>query len=226
MKLTKKALSRCLSAAVFLGVGLAASSRTLAGEEVLAPEVSASAAVASTYLWRGYDVGSGTPAVSGDLVVSHGGAYAGIWGSSGDTSAGSEYNIFAGYAFEVGGLTVDLSVWNWIYPTTSTIGGENARFGDISEVVLGLGYGRFRFAYYDNVAGDSGYGYYTLGADLGPFSLLVGQHNVPGGDDPVHVDLSYAYNNNLSFTLSQFVSDEPADDNLKFVVAYSFPINL
>jgi len=220
MNLTKKALSSSVAAVILTAAGFA-----ISGNVVAAPEISASAAVASTYLWRGYDVGSGTPAVSGDLMVSSGGAYAGIWGSSGDTSAGSEYNLFAGYAFELGGLSVDLSVWNWIYPTTSTLGGENARFGDISEVVLGLGYGPFSFTYYDNVAGDSGYEYYTLGAELGQFALLVGRHSVPGGDDPMHVDLSYAYNNNLSFTLSQFVSDEPDDDNLKFIVSYSIPIS-
>ncbi|HEY8386133.1 MAG TPA: TorF family putative porin [Porticoccaceae bacterium] len=221
MKLTKKALSSSVAIAVLATAGFAMSGSVLA-----APEVSASAAVASSYLWRGYDLGSGTPAVSGDLSVSAGGAYAGIWGSSGDTAAGTEYDLFAGYAFAVGGLSVDLSVWNYNYPTTSTItGAPNTRFGDLTEVVLGLGYGPFSFTYYDNIAGSSGYEYYTVGAEYGPFALLVGKHSVPGGDDPVHVDLSYAYNDNLSFTLSQFVSDEPEDDNLKFIVSYSIPIS-
>ena len=34
-------------------------------------EVSASATISSSYLWRGYDNGSGVPAFSADLVYSH-----------------------------------------------------------------------------------------------------------------------------------------------------------
>lgn len=220
MKLTKKALSNSVAAAVLATAGFAVSSHAVAE-----PEVSASAAVASSYLWRGFDLGSGTPAVSGDLEVGMAGAYVGIWGSSGDTAAGSEYDLYAGYGFEVGGLAIDLSVWNYNYPTTSTIGnGPNTRFGDLTEVVLGLAYGPVSFGYYNNVAGASGYEYMTLGAELGQFSLMVGRHKVPGDDNPVHLDLTYAYNDNLSFTVSQFIADKPDDDNLKFVVSYSLPL--
>lgn len=215
MKLTKKVLSNSVAAVVLATAGLAVSTTASA-----APEVSASAAVASTYLWRGYDLGSGTPAVSGDLSVSMGGAYAGIWGSSGDTAVGSEYDLYAGYGMEIGGLTIDLSVWNYNYPT----GPSEIDTADLSEVILSLGYGPFSFAYYDNVAGGSGYEYYTLGASFGQFAVNVGKHDNVVGDDPVHVDLSYAYNDNLSFTVSQFVADESDDDDLKFVVSYSIPI--
>src|SRR5690606_40104779 len=61
---------------------------------------------------------------------------------------------------------------------------------DLSEVILSLGYGPFSFAYYDNVAGGSGYEYYTLGASFGQFAVNVGKHDNVVGDDPVHVDLS------------------------------------
>ena len=192
-----------------------------------AVEVSGSAAVASTYLWRGYDLGSGTPAVSGDLSVSAGGAYAGIWGSSGDTSAGTEYDLYAGYGLEVGGFTFDISVWNYNYPTGAgyTIDGETD-FGDFTDVIYTIGYGPVSFAWYDNVAGDGteDYEYYTLGAEFGKFSILAGMHDNTTGDDPVHLNLGYAFNENLSFTVSQFISDEPDDDDLKFVVSYSLPI--
>jgi len=48
-------------------------------------DVSASATVSTSYLWRGYDLGSGTPAFSADLVYSHeSGFYGGLWISSGD----------------------------------------------------------------------------------------------------------------------------------------------
>ena len=38
-------------------------------------EVAASATISSSYLWRGFDLGSGTPALSADLVYSEGGFY-------------------------------------------------------------------------------------------------------------------------------------------------------
>lgn len=218
MKLTRKVLSNSVAAVVLATTGLAVSGNAAA------VEVSASAAVASTYLWRGYDLGSGTPAVSGDLSVSAGGAYAGIWGSSGDTAAGSEYDLFAGYGMEVGGLSIDLSVWNYNYPTGAGYTPGGTDFGDLTDVVLSLGYGPFSFAYYDNVAGASGYEYYTLGAEFGQFAFLVGKHDNPAGEDPVHLNITYSYNDNLSFTLSQFIEDKPVDDDLKFVVSYSIPI--
>ena len=62
-------------------------------------EVSASVGIANMYYWRGLDLGDdgATPAVSADLNVSSGGAYAGIWTSSGDHGAGTEYDLYAGY---------------------------------------------------------------------------------------------------------------------------------
>jgi uncharacterized protein (TIGR02001 family) len=181
-------------------------------------EVSGSAAVASTYLWRGYDLGDGTPAVSGDVAVSAGGAYGGVWVSSGDTSTGTEYDVFAGYGFEAGGVSVDLSVWNYNYPGSSEID-----FGELTEVVLSLGVGAFSFGYYDNVAGGSGYEYYTLGGEFGKFSATVGMHDNPEGDDPTHLTVSYAYDDNFTLTASQFIADEDDGDDLQLVISYSLP---
>ncbi|MFA5631399.1 MAG: TorF family putative porin [Porticoccaceae bacterium] len=213
MKLTKKAICSSLAA-------VTAVSGLMMSSQVSAVELSASAAVASSYLWRGQDMGSGSPAVSGDLIASAGGAYAGIWGTSGDSAVGTEYDLFAGYGTTLGAFTFDISVLNYNYPT----GPEEIDAGDLTEVILSVGVGPMTLAYYDNVAGASGYEYYSLGFDIDRFSLLVGMHDNPGGDDPVHLDLSYAYNENLSFTLSQFISDEPPGDDLKFVVSYSLPI--
>jgi uncharacterized protein (TIGR02001 family) len=78
-----KKLSQAIALAGVMTAGLAAVSTAQA--EV---EVSASATVASMYLWRGKDLGNGAAAVSGDLTVSASGAYAGVWTSSGDTSWG------------------------------------------------------------------------------------------------------------------------------------------
>jgi len=199
-------------------------------------EVSASAAVASTYLWRGKDLGSGTPAVSGDLTYSTGGFYSTLWASSGDSTGGTEWDIGAGYGGEVGGFTYDISVWNYLYPTGT--GEENFdttedQFGDLSEVILSLGYGPVSFSFYENIAvndGDETYRYYTLGFSKGSWSALLGTHTGDsdfGTDEYTHLDVTYGYNDNLSFTFSQIVDEDDTnsvDGDLKFVVSYSIPI--
>ncbi len=203
-----------LAAAVALTAGAISAAPVMA-------EVSASVGVASTYLWRGYDLGSGTPAVSGDLSYSEGGFYTGVWASSGDTSVGTEYDLYAGYGMEFdSGFSVDLSVWNYVYPT----GSDEIDMGDLTDVILSLGFAGVSFSYYEPVAGGSDYNYYTLGYGMGDFSATLGMHDNADGEDPMHLDISYAYNDNLSFTLSQFVADESDDDDLKVVVSYSLPI--
>ncbi len=217
-----------LAAAVALTAGAVAATPAMA-------EVSASVGVASTYLWRGYDLGSGTPAISGDLSYSAAGFYTGIWGSSGDTSAGTEFDLYAGYGMEFeSGFFFDLSVWNYVYPTGAgyTVDGETD-IGDLTDVILSVGFGPVAFSYYQPVAGACGgepstgcsnsYNYYSVSGELGSFSATLGMHD-NDDDDPMHLDISYAYNDNLSFTFSQFVSDEPEGDDLKFVVSYSMPI--
>lgn len=234
MKLTKNILAGSIAGTVMALSAIA---------PVANAEVSASVGVASTYLWRGVDLGSGTPAVSGDLTYSNSGFYTGVWASSGDTAAGTEYDLYAGYSFEAGDFSVDASVWSYNYPTGPgyTDDGETD-FTDVSDFILSVGYGSVSFGWIepigdDNSSGD--YRYLSLGASVGKFSLTAGIHlddeNGAGGNapcdagesetcDPVHINLDYAFNDNLTFTLSQFVIDEAADDDLKVVVSYSLPL--
>lgn len=208
-----------------------------------AVEVGASVGVASTYLWRGADLGTGVPAVSGDLNLSTNGFYTGIWVSSGDTTAGTEYDLYAGYGGSVADFSYDVSVWSYNYPTGPGYTKDTETdFTDFTDVVVSLGYGPVSFAAYvpvgkDNSAGD--YTYYTLGASFGAFAVTAGLHadnankdgavpcpedNTEETCDPLHINLDYSFNDNLTFTLSQFVADETDADDLKFVVSYSLPL--
>ena len=225
-----------------LAAAIALTAGTMTAAPVAMAEVSGSVAIASSYLWRGFDLGNGTPAVSGDLSVSEAGFYSGIWVSSGDTTYGTEYDLYAGWGGEFGGLTVDLSVWNYVYPTgtfdgtgevdlgsvaVSRFSDNGDTFGDLSEVILTLGYGPVSFSYYDNIAGSSGYEYYTLDASMGKFSATLGMHSPDEGDEPVHLNINYHHTDNLTFTVSQFVADEDeVDDDLNFVVSYSLPLDM
>ncbi|MBV1919380.1 MAG: TorF family putative porin [Pseudomonadales bacterium] len=196
-------------------------------------DVSASAGVASAYLFRGVDLGAGNAAVFGDITASAGGAYASVWASSGDAVLGSEYDLILGYGIEMGDFSIDAGVVNYLYPSD----GASDSIGDFSEVYLNIGFGAVGFSYVDNVAGGSGYEYYTLSGDVGSFSALVGyadSEEASGSKvdlDYTHIDLSYAYNDNLSFTASKIVDfdddstpNAAIDDDLLFVVSYSLPI--
>ena len=195
-------------------------------------DVSGSVGVANMYLWRGYDLGAGNSstaglaAVSGDLKASYEGAYAGVWGSSGDAAYGTEYDLYVGYGAEFSGVSVDLSVWTYEYPSASIADGlEHKRdFANLSEAILSVGYAGLTATVYDNITGGTGYEYYTLAYSYDAFTILVGKHDFVGADDMTHVDLSYAYNDNLTFTVSQQVDNSDDGDRAKFVASYSLPI--
>ncbi|MDY6830032.1 MAG: TorF family putative porin [Pseudomonadota bacterium] len=204
------------ASAVALGLGVSAPASA---------EVSASASLATIYLWRGQDVSMGGAQFAADLMYGHeSGAYGGIWISSEDE--GIEYDLFAGWSGTFEDFGVDVSVWNYIYPSDA----ENDSFGDLTEVILTLSYMDFAFSYYDNIAGDTGYTYYTLSGGYDQFSALVGFASPDDSDSEyVHLDLTYAYNDNLSFTASTVVDkpdDESLDGDTLFVASYSVPIDL
>lgn len=192
-------------------------------------DVSASAGVANMYLWRGFDLGYGDAAVSGDITVSAAGFYGTVWGSSGDATAGTEYDLILGYGGAVGDFSYDVAVISYVYPTDVS----ETDIGDFMEAILTVGYGPVSFSYYDNIeAKDDTYGdglqdysYFTAGATFGAFGLLIGRHDFETGDDPTHLDLSYAYNDRLSFTVSKMVADEDeVESDAHFVVSYTLPL--
>ena len=220
-------LSQAIALATAMTAGLAATTATQA--EV---EVSASAGVANMYLWRGVDLGAnggqgGVPAVSGDLSVSAAGAYGGVWTSSGDAASGQEYDIYAGYGGEAGALSYDVSIWAYVYPDG---GVSDGTFGDNSEIIVSLGAAGASVGIYKQVgdAVDNDNMYYTLGYGMDAFSGTVGITDAAAkGADYTHFDLSYAYNDNISFTVSKIVDQETEkalDEDTKFVVSYSLPI--
>ncbi|MAX87012.1 MULTISPECIES: TorF family putative porin [Thalassolituus] len=244
-----KKLTKAIALAGVMTTGLTGAQ--LAQAEV---DVSASAAVASMYLWRGQDLGNGDAAVSGDITLSSGGAYAGMWTSSGDSAAGNEYDLYVGYGGEMEGFSYDVSVVTYVYPsagnfsyvdTTDEDGNgiadvlesEQDTSGntfDLSELIVSLGYEGASFSYYYPVSSNpNDYSYLTLGYGMGAFSAMAGITMVEddAGEDAgyTHLDLSYAYNDNLSFTASKVVAEDEEDsydDDLKFVVSYSLPIDM
>jgi uncharacterized protein (TIGR02001 family) len=200
-------------------------------------ELAASAAVSNMYLWRGIDLGDGSAGVSGDLTYSIGGAYAGIWVSSGDDSLGNEYDLYVGYGAELGDFSFDISLWNYNYSDNGLadkgFDRSDDTTGELSEIITTVGFKGISLSYYDNIAGATGYEYWTLSGGIGKVSLTAGLHDADGDNDMTHVDLSYAFNDRISFTASKVVDqdlgkndDGAFDEDVKFVVAYSLPIEI
>lgn len=184
-------------------------------------EVSAAVGAANMYYWRGLDLGNGDAQVWGDLKVSGGGAYAGVWAGSGDAVNGQEYDLYAGYGNSMGDFKFDISVWSYNYPKPDGEG-EPLSPGDLVEVIGMIGFGPIAFTYYENVEGADDYNYMTLAGTFGDFTVKYGVHE----DDLAHVDLTYAYNDKLSFTVGKVVDDADGfyNDEAKFIVGFALPI--
>lgn len=129
---------------------------------------SASVALSSDYVWRGYSQTDNKPAISGSIDYAHiSGFYAGSWASNvdfmiGDDDAHLELDIYAGFAGEFGnsGVGYDISVLRYMYPGTDG--------GDWNEVNGSLSYHYFSLgiAHSGDVYGSSENGtYYNIGMD-------------------------------------------------------------
>jgi hypothetical protein len=191
--------------------------------------VEASATVATSYLWRGFDLGTGTGSISADAVYSTGGFSAGVWVGSGDTKDGTEYDLFASYGGELGALGYSIGYAEYNYPTNDTDGDPTNGFGskeDSEEYIYSLSYAGVSATHYDAKDGDGSYN--TLGFDLAGFGVLLGDHDRQGdaaNEEMSHLDLSYGVNDSLTFTVSTIISSSsPADEADTTVVAsYSLP---
>jgi uncharacterized protein (TIGR02001 family) len=191
-------------------------------------EVAAAVGAANMYYWRGLDLGGGDAQVWGDLKLTEGGFYGGVWAASGDAVLGQEYDLYAGYGHAFGEFKVDLSFWTYAYPSSEIDP------GDQSEGVFSVGYGPVTATYYKNIAsesGDNSYSYATLAAVIDKFTLKYGVHaqddQGPASLDGVqHIDLTYAYNDKLAFTLGKVIDDGVAgvNEEAKFIVGVTLPI--
>ncbi len=208
--------------------------------------VAGSVGVANMYYWRGLDLGDGDAAVWGDLKASSDvGVYGGVWTSSGDSVSGTEFDLYFGYGTKIGDFGIDVSYWSYIYPEIELAA------GDLAEIVLALSYGPVAFTYYDNQEGnDNNYTYMTLAATAGDFTIKYGAHSedeslidlstldpsltgsVMGSliDGYSHLDITYAVNSNLSFTLGNVIDTAEIGgvalqaEDPKVAVNYTLPI--
>ncbi|PVZ72129.1 TorF family putative porin [Pelagibaculum spongiae] len=223
MKMIKNAANfSFLSAALVVGAILAPT--TASADSA----VSASLGVSNFYLYRGVNLGNnadtlGTAAVSGSLDYSHAsGAYAGVWASSGDANAGTEYDLYAGYALEIGDVALGAGVVNYLYPEIES----GSKLSELTEAMLSVsGYGASASAWKTITGG--GAWYYTLGYELESFSATLGMTDPKGEDGYSHLDLAYSIKD-FTLTLSQVVdtATDDQEDDLLVNVSYSLAFDL
>ena len=200
-----------------------------------AAEISGSLDIASQYLWRGQSLfGGGT--ISGSLDAGHeSGLYAGIWTSS--ESGKTEYDLYAGFAGEQGGLSYDVAYIDYNYSGGDpACGGADADSCDFQEIYVGLGFAGVGLDAYLGT-GDYSHGseaapnddnYYAISYGIDKIGATVGYYDFDAADsDYTHLDLSYALTDQFTFTASKIVDEELEDsteDDVKFVVSYSFAL--
>ena len=184
--------------------GLAVSNAANAG-------ASASFSASNMYLWRGQNLTKSSGAIAGSLDYKHGsGAYAGIWTSN--ETDGHETDLYLGFGGEAGGVSYDISYWNYLYNedcnSTSCDAGEN----DASEYVLSVGYAPIKLTAYINADAKTSadeYNYYTLDASFGKFGAQYGvwDKNATGANNYSHITLSYAATDEFTFKISKASND-------------------
>jgi len=220
-----------IAAAITLGL------TAMTAPVVASAETSASIAASNFYLWRGESLSDGAPAISGSLDYSHGsGAYAGVWTSSehnitssDDSTPTSEVDLYMGYSGEAGAIGYDVSLWSYQYPEAD--GSDD--IGNASELAISASMAGANVTIYKSLQGQAyyitfGYEMNKLGMTLGTTLADENEEDTLGHLDSVsHLNLSYAANDELTFTFSKLV-DAPttADDDMLVNVTWTKSFDL
>lgn len=219
-----KTLSQAVAMASLLTAGVM-------GAQVANADVEYSAGIATTYLWRGTDLGGAMFSAAADY--SHdSGAYAGIWAASGDMALGNEYDVYIGFAKEFGDFSVDLQLISYVYnraqadtndddiPDTDVDGS----IGENSDAILSLGFMDASLSYYQKLQNEDS-SYVLLDYSVAGIDLAYGMSD-DDGDKYSHFDVSYGFNDQLAITVSQPIedTDDLVDTDTIVVMSYSLPL--
>lgn len=125
---------------------------------------SASVALSTDYVWRGYSQTDNEPAISGSFDIGHAsGLYAGTWASNVDfgDNTSLEIDVYAGFASEIGdtGIAYDIGFLRYIYPDENY--GWNEAYVSVSYSYFSAGVAHSGSVY---DSGEDGT-YFTLGYD-------------------------------------------------------------
>lgn len=228
---------------VALAVALSSVAGMGAMTSASAGELSYNAAVSNMYLWRGINISTPAPAVFGGADYSFdSGFYVGTWTSSeGKFDNSYEYDLYGGYATEVGGVGLAVGYIAYLYPSDNKdMFKDTSEDGSmISEYTLGVSYSGLDFNAYINTNGSKGGNnmYFTAAYPItDKIGFLAGMNkNDDSASEWTHFNVSYAATDSLSFVLSKAQGDgakniydgmglaPEAGENPNLQIVYSFP---
>jgi len=186
-----------IAAATLTAFGLAAAPAAVA--------LDASASVATSYLWRGAEQGTGDAALAVDLSDSAMGVTYGVWISSGAGS--TEHDYYASYAGSVGEIGYELGLVDYNYQDAAD---------DAEETYVSLSYGPLSVSQFEN-SGDTS-DYTVVSYEAGAYTVAYGESTSTAGANTNHTDVSYSVNDSLSLTVS-----DADNSDVVFVATYSLP---
>jgi len=208
MKL-KKISTLCLAATTFFAASSAMAWESADG----AHSTSASVALSTDYVWRGYSQTDEEAAISGSFDYAHSsGIYVGTWASNVDFDSDTsiEIDLYGGFASEFGdsGVGYDVGVLRYMYPSEGDLN-WNEYYGSLSYSFFSVG-----IAYSDEVYGndkDDGIYYsasfdYDLPYDVA-FSAGVGYYDYDFDDSTIDPDNATDYRIGVSKELAGFGFD-------------------
>ncbi len=202
---------------LFLSMAVASSVLVSVAPAISYADVSYNASVSNMYLWRGINISSPNPVVSGGADVSaDSGLYAGVWASSeGYFDNSSETDLYFGYSPTFGDVGLTIGYAAYLYPGASkemftSVYDSSGKGSMLSDYVLGASYKDLSLTgYFNTERNDSGNNIYaTLDYSIGKFGLHGGVNmNDDSAAEYTEYNVSYAATNNLSFTVSKAQGD-------------------
>jgi uncharacterized protein (TIGR02001 family) len=198
---------KLLCAAAVLATGFAAAPAF--ADEAAPFTVTGSAAIVSSYKFRGLAQSDNKPAVQAAITVSHSsGFYVSFWGSSGAGNSatyvspnnGTEIDVYGGYTKTIAGFTLDGGLYGYIYPN-APLGNLFEVYGDISKsygpVTAKVGVNWAPKQNYFTVNGTATkynvYEYGELSYAYGPFTLHSHLGHTGGGLNFVKEYIDYTF---------------------------------
>lgn len=150
-------------------------------------EIDAEIGAFSDYRFRGISLSAKDPQVTAEISVAHeSGLYAGVWASNVAINGGAddvELDLYAGYAADLGGATLDVGAVYYLYPGNSDFNyveltGSVAFAAGPGEITLGAAYAPSQ----DNI-GNQDNVYFYISGDLPIGETPLSLHGTFGIED-------------------------------------------
>ncbi len=191
-----------------------------------AGEVSYNAAVSNMYLWRGTNLSSPAPVVSGGIdYAADSGFYVGTWTSSEGAAGSTEFDLYGGFAGGMGDFGYDIGYAAYLYPDVNGSDFNRDDASLLTEYIVGLSFKDLSATFYLNTEEVSDM-YTSVDYSFGKFGVHAGMYQFKAsGSDYTDFNISYSATDSLSFVLSKAQGDGVVGaENPMIQVSYDLPI--